>query len=173
MRFSFARLTEADLPRLHGWLQQPHVREFYDDGLRSVEAVAAYYADVLSRAEPTHAFIGACDGTPIAFLQTYRIADHPAYAAAVQVGATDAGIDMLIGEPASAHRGLGAPLLRAFVDDVVWDVTGARTCWIGPSPRNPRARRAYEKSGFAYVKTVDVPGHEPEVFLRLDRSESA
>jgi aminoglycoside 6'-N-acetyltransferase len=167
MDLAFRRMTDADLPALHRWLQEPHVRAFYDDGLRTLEAVAAYHGDALHGREPTHLFFALAGGEPCAYLQTYRIADHPAYAAAVQVGPDDAAVDMLIGEPRFAHRGLGGPLLRRFVDDVVWSLTGAPACWIAPSPDNARAIRAYEKAGFAYVKTVDVPGSGAEYFMRL------
>ena len=167
MDLAFRRMTDADLPALHRWLQEPHVRAFYDDGLRTLEAVAAYHADALHGREPTHLFFALAGGEPCAYLHTYRIADHPANAAAVLVGPADAAVDMLIGEPRFAHRGLGGPLLRRFVDDVVWSLTGAPACWIAPSPDNARAIRAYEKAGFAYVKTVDVPGSGAEYFMRL------
>ncbi len=166
--FTFARLIDANLPRLHRWLQEPHVRAHYDDGLRTLEQVAAYYGDCLRGREPTHLYLGSVDATPIAFLQTYRIADYPDYAAIVDVGDDAAGVDMLIGEPAYVDRGLGGPLLAAFVEQVVWSVTGARTCWIGPSVDNARAIRAYEKAGFVHVKTVDVPP-EREYLMRLER----
>lgn len=166
--FDFAPLTGADLPLLHRWLQEPHVRAHYDDGLRTLEQVAAYYADCLRGREPTRLYICSLDGTPIAFLQTYRIADYPDYAAIVEVGDDAAGVDMLIGEPAYVHRGLGGPLLAAFVERIVWPVIGARACWIGPSVDNPRAIRAYEKAGFVHVKTVCV-APEREYLMRLLR----
>src|SRR4051812_31212693 len=105
-------MVEADLPLLHRWLQEPHVRAFYEDGLRTLAQVADYYADYFAGREATHLSIASLDGVPVAYLQAYRISDHPEYAAVVQVGETDAGIDMLIGEPSYAGRGLGGPLLR-------------------------------------------------------------
>jgi aminoglycoside 6'-N-acetyltransferase len=161
-------MREPDVPLLHRWLQEPHVRAFYDDGLRTLDAVAAYYADYFAGREATQISIASQDGVPFAYLQTYRIADHPEYAAIVQVGDTDAGIDMLIGEPAYAGRGLGGPLLREFVDAVVWRATGARVAWIAPSVTNRRGIRAYEKAGFVHVKTVLVKD-EPEYFMRTSR----
>jgi GNAT superfamily N-acetyltransferase len=137
--------------------------------LRTVADVAAYYADYLNGVERTLVSIASLDGVPIAYLQAYRISDHPDYAAVVQVGDTDAGIDMLIGDPGSAGRGVGGPLLRAFVDDVVWTGTGADVAWIAPSTENRRGIRAYEKAGFTYVKTVLVKG-APEYFMMLERS---
>lgn len=37
----FAPLTLTQLPLLHGWLQRPHVREFWDDGDRTLGQVQA------------------------------------------------------------------------------------------------------------------------------------
>jgi len=158
-------MTEADLPRLHDWLEQPHVRAFWRNEPRTVEGLAEHYRDVLTGAEPTYAFIAALEELPIGYLQTYRIGDHPEYAARVEV--EGAGVDMLIGDPAFAHRGLGAPLLVQFVDEVVPAITGEHTCWIGPTVDNVRAIRCYEKAGFEHVKTVLVPGDDqPEYLMR-------
>ena len=168
MTFSFRPMTAADLPLLHRWLQEPHVRALYDDVLRTLDAVAAYYADTSPGARRREISDRVAGRGTFAYLQTYRISDHPEYAAIVQVGETDASIDMLIGEPAYAGRGLGGPLLRAFVDAVVWGATGAEVAWIAPSVTNRRGIRAYEKAGFVHVKTVLVKG-EPEYFMRAIR----
>ena len=166
MPFAFRRLVPADLPLLHRWLQEPHVRAFYDDGLRTLADVEAYYASEWDG--PNLLYLASDDAGPFAYLQAYRIADHPAYAAAVQVGATDAAIDMLIGEPDRAGRGLGGPLLRQFAEEVVAPATGAHVIWIGPSPDNTRAICAYTKAGFVPVKTVRIPTTgEDEYFMRL------
>jgi RimJ/RimL family protein N-acetyltransferase len=163
-------MTDADLPRLHGWLEQPHVRAFWSDEPRTLAGVAEHYRGMLEGTDPAHPFIAAADDLAVAYLQTYRIDDHPDYAAHIAVGADAAGVDMLIGEPTYAHRGLGAPLLAQFVDEIVWPLTGARACWIGPSVDNTRAIRAYLKAGFEYVKTVHVPGEaQPEYLMRLIR----
>src|SRR5207244_3953761 len=135
-----------------------HVREFYHDEPRTLAEVSEHYRSRLDGTDQTHPFIASADELPIGYLQTYRIDDHPAYAGVVAVGADAAGVDMLIGEPSFAHRGLGAPLLAQFVGKMVWPLTGANTCWIGPSVDNTRAIRAYVKAGFEYVKTVHVPG---------------
>lgn len=171
MHFVFRRLVEADLPLLHGWLEQPHVRAYWADEPRTLAGVAAHYRGVLDGTEPTFGFIASADKMPMAFLQTYRIDSYADYAAHVAPGEEAAGVDMLIGEPAFAHRGLGAPLLAQFVDEIVWQVTGARACWIGPSADNARAIRAYAKAGFEYVKTVRIPGEaQPEYMMRRARA---
>jgi aminoglycoside 6'-N-acetyltransferase len=165
--FEFHALTLRDLPLLHAWLQQPHVRAHYEDGLRTLAQVADYYDDVIRGVDPTRAYIGACDRTPIAYVQAYRVADYPAYADALGVTDDALGVDMLIGDPAYVHRGLGASLLSAFVERVAGPVLGASSCWIGPAVDNPRAIRCYERAGFTHIRTVEVPGEaQPEYLMR-------
>jgi RimJ/RimL family protein N-acetyltransferase len=164
-------MTLDDLGLLHRWLQQPHVREFYDREPHTFEGVAANYRDKIRGDEPTEPYIASLDATPIGYLQTYRFADYPDYARTIDVGSADAGVDMLIGEPAYAHRGLGAPLLRQFVDEIVWPTTGATTCWIGPAIHNAIAIRCYTKAGFVHARTVLVAGEErPEYLMWIARS---
>jgi RimJ/RimL family protein N-acetyltransferase len=170
MTFSFARMTEEDLRLLHRWFEEPHVRAFYDREPRTLDEVAASYRGKILGDEPTVPYIASIDGAPIGYLQTYRLDDYPRYASAIDAGPDGAGVDMLIGEPAHAHRGLGAPLLRQFVDEIVWPTTGATTCWIGPKVHNAIAIRCYAKAGFVHARTVLVPGEEhPEYLMRMAR----
>ena len=61
-----------------------------------------------------------------------------------------------------------AAMVREFAEEVVAPATGARVIWIGPSPDNARAIRAYAKAGFVPVKTVRIPTTgEDEYFMRL------
>jgi RimJ/RimL family protein N-acetyltransferase len=171
MTFSFARMTEDDLRMLHEWLEQPHVREFYDREPRTFDEVAASYRGKILGDVPTAPYIASLGGTPIGYLQTYRLVDYPDYSSAIGAGPDAAGVDMLIGEPTYAHRGLGARLLRQFLDDIVWPTTRATTCWIGPSVHNTIAIRCYAKAGFVHARTVLVPGEDrPEYVMWLTRS---
>jgi RimJ/RimL family protein N-acetyltransferase len=166
-------MTEDQLGLLHRWLEEPHVRAFYDREARTLHGVTEAYLPKIRGEEPTLPFIASLSGVPIGYLQAYRLADHPAYAAVLGVGPDAAGVDMLIGEPSYAHRGLGAPLLRQFVDEVVWEVTGASTCWIGPAVHNTIAIRCYAKAGFVYARTVHVPGDDrPEYVMTCTRGVS-
>lgn len=167
---TFRRLAETDLVLLHRWLETPHVRAHWSDEPRTLDAIAASYLPMIRGDDPTHAFVALVDDVPVGYLQTYRIDDNPDYARHIDVGADAAGVDMLIGEPAYVHRGRGAELLRRFVDEIVWSVTSARSCWIGPAIDNTIAIRAYEKAGFIYQKTIEVPGERlPEYLMVLTR----
>jgi len=50
----------------------------------------------------------------------------------------------------------------------------AEACIVGPEPGNHAAIRAYEKVGFAYWKTVHIPGKaQPEWLMRVWRNNGA
>jgi RimJ/RimL family protein N-acetyltransferase len=62
--------------------------------------------------------------------------------------------------------------LRRFLPEVVFRQEDVGVCVIGPEPKNLAAVRAYEKAGFRYFKTIQVPGEpEPEHLMRIEREE--
>ena len=165
-------MTERDLPLLYRWLGEPHVREFYDLEPTTFDGVKERYIGRIRGDDPTHPYIAYLDDAPLGYFQAYLISDHPSYAQHVDVGENAAGVDMLIGEPTHVGCGRGPVALAQFVDEIVWPITGASVCWIGPSTSNARAIRAYEKAGFIYIKTVQVPGEpRPEYLMRLEKPD--
>jgi RimJ/RimL family protein N-acetyltransferase len=100
------------------------------------------------------------------------IADYPEYADPVAVDADAAGVDLFIGEAAHLHHGLGSHILRAFLREIVFGAMGAGSCIIGPDERNAIAIRSYEKAGFHYLKTVQIPDEDaPEYLMRITPAE--
>jgi RimJ/RimL family protein N-acetyltransferase len=171
-RFEFRRLTEEDLPLLTRWLNAPHVREWWYDEPLELEGVCAKFLPKIRGEVPTHPYLVLADGRPIGYLQTYRIADWPEYAAAIQVEPGAAGVDLFIGEADCLHRGWGSRLLRQFVQEVVFADPEVMGCVVGPELSNRAAIRAYEKAGFRHLKTVAVPDErEPEYLMHLGRED--
>ena len=95
--------------------------------------------------------------SPIGVLQSYRIDDHPEYAAQVALGLPAIGIDLFIGEPDLIGHGHGPALIRAFLRDVAFPRYEVDLCVIGPTVSNVAAIRAYEKAGFRFLKTYLEP----------------
>jgi len=118
--------------------------------------------------DPTHSFITVYKGTDIGYIQTYLVGDYLEYSQLVNVDEKAAGVDLFIGEKEFIHIGLGKQILKKFLKDYVFPLTGAECCIIGPEPKNRVAVRAYEKAGFKYLKTIQVPGEdEPEYLMRI------
>jgi RimJ/RimL family protein N-acetyltransferase len=157
--FTFASLREDHLELVRAWLLRPHVRRWYDD-----VPAATYPDDTISKyrtriggEDPTDLYVIKLDGRPIGALQSYRIDDHPQYAAQVALGRPAIGIDLFIGEPDCIGRGHGPALIQAFLRDVAFPRYRVDLCVIGPTASNAAAIRAYEKAGFRFLKTYLEP----------------
>ena len=103
-------------------------------------------------------------------IQWYRLADELEYATCVGEDPDgSAGIDLLIGAVDAVGRGIGAIVLRAFVDQIVFADPTITLAMAGPHPENIRSVRAFEKAGFSFRRTVMIPEHGPE----LDHGQAA
>ena len=116
--------------------------------------------------DPTDLYVIQLDGRPIGVIQSYRVDDHPEYAAQLALGRPAVGINLFIGEPELIGRGHGPALIPAFLRDVAFPRYGVELCVIGPTVSNVAAIRAYEKAGFRFLKTYREPdSREQEHYL--------
>lgn len=169
-RIGFRRLQTSDLPVMYRWLNTPHVSKWYGEGPSQREVVEEY-TPYIAGSEPVEPYLILYDDSPIGYIQTYPISHDEEYARLVDVE-DSAGVDLFIGEVEYLYRGLGASILRRFLRVVVFNNADVKTCVIGPEPKNTAAVRAYEKSGFRYFKTIQVPGEpEPEHLMKMSREE--
>jgi RimJ/RimL family protein N-acetyltransferase len=171
----FRLMAMDDLPLLHRWLRVPQVLEWWWGGVApTYAAVAEKYGPYTGGGTPTDAYLILYADDPIGYIQTYRIRDYPEYAAAVGAEEEAAGVDLLIGETAYLHRGLGSHILRRFLRAVVFAAGDIASCIIGPSEANAIAIRAYEKAGFRYFKTIPSTNEPtPEYLMRIARDDLA
>ncbi len=170
---SFRRLRASDLHLMHRWLNAPHVRRWWYAEGTSYAEIEEHYLPAIEGREATKPFLILHRGKPIGYVQSYRISaeDDETYASLVDVE-DSAGVDLFIGEPQYLHRDLGLHLIRRFLSEQVFSDPTIAVCVIGPEPKNIAAIRAYEKAGFRFFKTIQVPGEpEPEYLMRLSRGE--
>ena len=170
---SFRRLRASDLGLMHRWLNMAHVRRWWYAEGTSYAEIEEHYLPAIEGREATKLFLILYEGEPIGFIQSYRISteDDEAYAGLVDVE-DSAGVDLFIGDPEYLYRGLGRHAIRRFLSEHVFIDPGVEVCVIGPEPKNVAAIRAYEKAGFRFFKTIQVPGEpEPEYLMRLSRGE--
>jgi len=142
-RYVFRPVSEADLPRIAGWLAEPHVAAWWDDPETEIAAIRDHIDSV--SVEP---LIVELSGKPIAHLQSYdpHLEDDHPYAD--QPFGT-LGIDLTIGPPEMVGIGHGSAIVRQFVEELFEE--GAPRVIIDPHPDNARAIRAYEKAGFREI----------------------
>ncbi len=146
--YHFRPVVEADLSLIAHWRATPHVREWW--GAPSAEDEREKLTD------PRIAmWIVELDGRPFAFAQDYDVhgwSPHPfSY-----LPSRSRGIDQYIGEADMLDQGHGSAFVRRHVERLF--AAGALAVGTDPHPTNARARRAYEKAGFAVVSgPVDTP----------------
>jgi RimJ/RimL family protein N-acetyltransferase len=167
----FDPLGEQDLPLLFAWLQQPHVREFYQRETPVWDEIRAQHLRTLAAGSPTRRFVISTDH-PIGYIQAWRIADSPAYTAPWGVSG-GISLDLLIGEPDAIGRGWGRLILIRFLHEVAFPLFPEEDlCWILHDCRNQRAMRASVAAGFRYSHDVMVHGFR-HALLQLTKVEAA
>jgi RimJ/RimL family protein N-acetyltransferase len=156
-QITFRKLTEADLPLLHRWLNTPHVSQWWEvDGKRNPE-----YNDVISHFIPrigsrklVNYYLVLYDARPVAYIQSCSMDNFPTEKTMLKIHANAVGIDTFIGEVDFLHKGFGSAYIRQFLRDVIFREPGITSCIIDPEPMNKIAIRAYEKAGFSFSHTA-------------------
>jgi RimJ/RimL family protein N-acetyltransferase len=166
---AFRRLGVDDLQQVFLWLLRPHVAKWYAPAPSSFAEVVAKYGPRTLQGNAVEAFMVTLDGADVGYIQTYPIDTFPDYAAALGCEKGAAGVDLFIGEEALLNRGIGAWIVRRFVDEVVFAKNGSATCLAGPTEGNLASIRAFEKAGFTRWKTVQIEDSEPECVMRRER----
>jgi RimJ/RimL family protein N-acetyltransferase len=175
---SFERLTRADLPLLHRWLNTAEVALFYgvgDDNHKNptVDEVIKEYEENFVPDPKNQAFLVHLGGRPVGYIQSYRIGDYPDYAKELGEEPDAWAIDILIGEDVRG-QGIGSRAIDRLVEEQIFSRPGVTTCFVSPDPENERAKRAYGRAGFRYVKTVWLESEKGyEYVMRRDRGDDA
>lgn len=145
---------------LHGWLNEPGVVEWWEDEDVSWPAVVAEYGSGGEYA--IEYWIAVESGRDVGWIQCYAIADHLGAEGEEEIRAwldlgipeTAAGIDYLIGDPASRGKGLGSRMIRAFVDEVVFaGHPGWNPVCASPYVANAASWKALAAAGFSHHGT--------------------
>jgi len=142
LTIAFRRTTDADLPLLHEWLNEPGVVEWWEGDDVSWEGVVRDYGS--ERDDGTDHFLVLLDERPVGWIQTWSPDDGDR---------TTVGIDYFIGDPADRGRGLGAEMIRAFV---ATELAGWRRITADPEHANLASVGALRKAGFVPERDVMV-----------------
>jgi RimJ/RimL family protein N-acetyltransferase len=166
----FRALRREDLPHLQRWLAAPHVAKWWRQSAASEVVNAEYIARIEGR-EPTYLYVIEHAGRAIGFIQWAHFRDYPEHALRIGAGSGAAAIDLAIGELDAVGRGLGSRVIRAFVEQVVFDDPNISTCITDPEQDNTRSLRAFAKAGFKHARTIAAaPGESPRCVVERARS---
>lgn len=160
-----------DLETMHRWLNGDFVARWWP-GWPTLEQVRARYAPRITGVDPTRGFIIEFGGNAIGFIQCYRVANDPHLRSLIDQPDRAAGIDLFIGERANAHCGLGPRIIRKFLREIVFAAPATSIGIIDPAQNNAAAIRAYAKTGFRHLATINVAGElEPSSVMMLRRED--
>ena len=157
--YSFRRIGADDLPLLRRWLRTPEVRRWWGDPEQEAAMIERDLPNPRIDME-----IVAFEGRDFAYAQSYGVHVWPqAFLAGLPSAAK--AIDAFVGEPDMIGVGHGSAFLRLLAERLCAE--GAPLVVIDPATDNFRARRAYEKAGFAGDQIVEaVEG--PAVLMIFD-----
>lgn len=111
---SFRQATvERDLGRLHCWLNEPHVKPYWQRDY-ILPKFRTYLEETIADDHHTP-YIGYLDHVPMSFWEAYWAIDDP-LADSYDARPTDRGVHLLIGPPEYLGHGYATPLLRAMTE---------------------------------------------------------
>ncbi|CEK10548.1 GNAT family N-acetyltransferase [Legionella hackeliae] len=144
----FKQLSNSDIPTLHGWLQLPHVREFWDDGHRKQRQVKQYYL----KYDGVLRFMVMIGGEPVGYIQRYSIdKKHPFWKYTQSY--PSAGIDLFIGNTQFLGKGWAVKILASFIKHYC---STAAEIIVDPEKTNHKAIRSYSRLGFQNLAEFTV-----------------
>jgi len=153
--------NDRDWPMINGWLRQPEVQRWWGSlATAQAEVMAAMRADMglCSVIECDHIAVGYAQA-----LDTQPIASVP--------HALTAGtfrIDAFIANPAYRKQGAGQKAIQLVAAEV-FATTLSPAVIVVAALKHEAAVRAYEKSGFHWVRVIDDPLLGPSWLMRLER----
>ncbi|MFZ2586980.1 MAG: GNAT family N-acetyltransferase, partial [Alphaproteobacteria bacterium] len=155
---TFRKFELGDMEMLHGWLNQSHMREFYQKKPISLEEVTQKYSCRALNQTPTHTHIVQHQGKSIGKIQCYKLSDYPDFSN--QIGVSDgASVDLFIGDPSYLGRGLGRIFLKQYVEDIVFPLFhDISKCYIVHEIGNIGALKASKAAGFEFLQDVYEDG---------------
>ena len=155
MVFTFRPLGEPDLPRLHEWLNRPHLIEHWGQP-PTLEEVRDKYLPRMTSSPTDEAYIAYLDDRPAGYIQSYVAVETDDGWWPGQHDQGVRGIDLFLAEPEDLGRGLGTEMVSEFVRVLFTDPSVTRI-QVDPAPSNGRAIRCYEKTGFHAVGLIATP----------------
>jgi RimJ/RimL family protein N-acetyltransferase len=162
---TFTPLQPSHFPLLLTWLSTPHVQQWWhhSEPWTFEEVQTKYtpytqgYKAVDGGQKPIHAYVMCIDGNPIGYIQYYNAYNFPRDNGPLTLETLPknlAALDLFIGDTNYLGKGLGAPLVTAFLQQHIWPHFDA--CFVDPEGDNIAAIKAYQKAGFKIIKKWDT-----------------
>lgn len=150
---TFRKAQEEDRPLLHSWLAKPYIAELWDEnGVTPEHGLTRKDLEAFTKGEDSifaH-WIAYFGGDPYAYIMTSNATDPEVSHLRPYLETTGETLtlDYMIGEENYLGKGLSAPTLQAFIDQLPTSITALLT---DPETKNTKAIHVYEKAGFQKV----------------------
>jgi RimJ/RimL family protein N-acetyltransferase len=161
-KITFTALANRDFPLLVKWLNELHVRRWYnlDPKIVTEADVEKKFLPRITGNEPVSGYIIKINEVPVGYIQVYdaRIFASEEYSSIINKYLYTishlAGIDLYIGEVDYLHKGHGLHIIKQFLQRVVkFHYEG---CIVDPDQENSASIRVFEKSGFKYLTSLKI-----------------
>jgi RimJ/RimL family protein N-acetyltransferase len=152
-RILFKPLQENDLDLLCMWLDKPHVKAWWDDGLTHEETKNIYRERIGDAVVVP--FIVYLDDKPIGYIQYYHADKVGDGWWPDEIDGT-VGIDQFIGEEELINCGYGTQMIGVFIKQL-FENPAIKKIITDADPNNHRAIRCYEKAGLRVMGEVQTP----------------
>lgn len=158
MDITFKPLAESDFSHLLKWLQEPHVKAWWDQDIQwTPELIREKFGDYVNgyktengARKKVNAYIIHVGEIPIGYIQAYNAHDFSRTKPLTGLPEKLAAFDIFIGEPDYVHQGIGSRALRQFLDTLYDE--GYAYAFADPATANTAAIKAYGKAGFKIVQ---------------------
>jgi len=137
----FRSLLTDDCNLLHIWLQESHVRQFWDDGNRSIEQTRSHYYNDNN----VDRFIILINDHSVGYIQSYDVKLHDECKEFSKNNYKTVGVDFFIGNTNFLGQGFAKRILQTFIK--IYCADAARIV-VDPDPKNSKAIHVYESCGF-------------------------
>jgi aminoglycoside 6'-N-acetyltransferase len=141
--FDFYPLTIPYLQLMHQWLQEPHVRAFWDEGDRTLDQVRARYFSTAT----TERYLILHQKQPVGYIQAHPVqANHPLVKFCPKEQEAFS-VDLFLGEASLIGKGMAVALLNDFIHYLKERHHQLQAVLFTPSENNPRAIHLFVKLG--------------------------
>ena len=167
LAFAFIPLTEVNLPLLCEWLNRPHLQEWWQQRMVSLDEVREEYLPRVFGDGDARPFLAYLDGEAVGYIQSYYVAQGKSSWWPDECGSGVLGIDQFLADGDRLGKGLGAAMISQFVN-MLFSAPDVKEIRVDPRPDNLRAIRCYQKVGFGEVSPITTPDG-PALMMTLKR----
>ena len=169
---TFNELIEKDFELLQKWLNNDFVKKWcFKSQIWTYDKIYNMFAPCVLKQIPIYSFTILYNEIKIGYIQKAFLKDFPDYYDWLKIEGKAINISlMFIGEKDYIHKGLGSIIIKEFLKEHVFNNSSIDKCIICPEPNNIIAIKSYEKAGYKYTKTIQIPGKgEPYYVMELQR----